>query len=117
MLGGDMFNKFQVGTQAAKHLAQVCNDKSATLVLIKFMYQMNKFNMIVGTPASIAKQSGILIRDFSLGIRALKEFDFVRKYTKREYMVNPDIMFNGDDEKYFVVKHMWDTQTTRGLRG
>ena len=33
-----------------------------------------------------------------------------------EYMLNPDIMFNGNDRQYFIVKHMWDTQTSTGLR-
>jgi len=25
-------------------------------------------------------------------------------------------MFNGNDKQYFIVKHMWDTQTSKGLR-
>jgi hypothetical protein len=111
-----MFNKFQLGTQASKYLAQTCSDKSAMLVLLKMMYRINKYNMVTGTPAQLAEQSGISIRDFNLGIRGLKKFDFVRKFTKREYMINPEVMFNGDDKQYYIVKHMWDTQTTRGLR-
>jgi len=56
------------------------------------------------------------LHDFHRGLRVLKKSDFIRKYTKKEYMLNPDVMFNGNDKQYFIVKHMWDTQTSRGLR-
>jgi hypothetical protein len=73
-------------------------------------------NMVVGTPEKIAQMTGITLRDFSVGVRALKKCDLIRKYTKKEYMLNPDVMFNGNDKQYFIVKHMWDTQTSKGLR-
>ncbi len=111
-----MFNKFQLGTQSASFLASSKLDSIAALVLLKTMCHINKSNMIVGTPKTIAKMSGVTVRDFTLGIRALKSCDLIRKYTKKEYMLNPDIMFNGDDRRYFIIKNMWDNQTTRGLR-
>ena len=86
-------------------------------VLFKRMYQINRVNMVVGTPAKIADEAGITLHDFHRGLRTLKKCDFIRKFTKKEYMLNPDIMFNGNDRQYFIVKHMWDTQTSRGLRG
>lgn len=111
-----MFNKFQLGTQPTTFLANAKLDKSAALVLLKLMCHLNKMNMVVGTPKGISDMSGMTVGDFSTGIRVLKRCDLVRKYTKKEYMLNPDIMFNGDDRQYFIIKHMWDTQTGRGLR-
>lgn len=111
-----MFNKFQLGTQPADFLAKAKLDNVGALVLLKFMYHINKLNMVVGTPKEISRMSGMTIGDFTLGIRALKKCDLIRKFTKKEYMLNPDIMFNGDDRRYYVVKHMWDTQTSKGLR-
>lgn len=111
-----MFNKFLLGTQPANYLAHAKLDTVAALVLLKVMCHINKNNMVVGTPAKISETSGITIGDFTRGMRALKRVDLIRKYTKKEYMLNPDIMFNGDDRKYFIVKHMWDTQTSKGLR-
>jgi DNA-binding MarR family transcriptional regulator len=111
-----MFNKFQLGTQPAEFLAKAKLDSVPALVLLKLMCHINKFNMVVGTPKEISKMSGMTIGDFTVGIRALKKYDLVRKYTKKEYMLNPDIMINGDDKQYYVVKHMWDTQTSTGLR-
>ncbi len=111
-----MFNKLVIGSRAANYIAKTCSDKSTMLVLIKLMYSINRMNIVVGTPKSISASSGITIGDFSSGVRGLKKLDFVRKYTKREYMLNPEVVFNGDDRQFYIVKHMWDTQTSRGLR-
>ena len=111
-----MFNKFQLGTEPANFLAKNNMSSDAALVLLKIMYQINRVNMVVGTPKIICDKSGMTLHDFHRGLRALKKSDFIRKYTKKEYMLNPDIMFNGNDRQYLIVKHMWDTQTSRGLR-
>ena len=111
-----MFNKFQLGTAPATLLANNKLSSDAALVLLKMMYKINRVNMIAGTPKESSTKTGITLGDFSVGIRALKKCDLIRKYTKKEYMLNPDVMFNGNDKQYFIVKHMWDTQTSRGLR-
>lgn len=111
-----MFNKFQLGTQPANFLAKAQLDSVAALVLLKLMCHINKNNIIIGTPKIIANTVGITIGDFTVGIRILKRCDFIRKYTKKEYMLNPDIMFNGNDKQYYSIKYKWDTQTTKGLR-
>ena len=111
-----MFNKFQLGTPSATLLASNKLSSDAALVLLKVMYQINRVNMVVGPPAKIAEAAGITLHDFHRGLRTLKKCDFIRKFTKKEYMLNPDIMFNGNDRQYFIVKHMWDTQTSTGLR-
>ena len=111
-----MFNKLQLGTHPAKLITTNKLPPDAALVLLKLMYKINRVNIVVGTPESIANTTGITLHDFHRGLRTLKKYDFIRKYTKKEYMLNPDIMFNGNDRHYYVVKHMWDTQTSRGLR-
>ena len=111
-----MFNKFQLGTAPATLLANNKLSSDAALVLLKMMYKINRVNMVKGTPATISEAAGITLHDFHRGLRVLKKSDFIRKYTKKEYMLNPDIMFNGNDRQYFIVKHMWDTQTSTGLR-
>ena len=111
-----MFNKFQLGTPPATFLSNNKVSSNAALVLLKMMYKINRVNMVIGTPKTICEKSGMTLYDFSMGIRDLKKCDLIRKYTKKEYMLNPDVMFNGNDKQYFIVKHMWDTQTSRGLR-
>ena len=68
------------------------------------------------SPKEISNKVGLTLGDFSVGIRVLKKCDLIRKFTKKEYMLNPDVMFNGNDKQYFIIKHMWDTQTSKGLR-
>jgi len=111
-----MFNKLQLGTRPAAILSKTKLNKAGALVLLKLMYHINRINIVEGTPEEIAKIAGITLGDFHVGIRSLKQTDFIRKYTKKEYMLNPDIMFNGNDRQYFIVKNMWETQTTRGFR-
>tara|TARA_R110002096_G_scaffold236501_1_gene427208 strand:+ start:1724 stop:2062 length:339 start_codon:yes stop_codon:yes gene_type:complete len=111
-----MFNKLQTGTPEASYINRQLTDKSAALILLKLMQQASRFNIIKGNPKGISQHFGITAGDFHLGIRSLKKMDFVRKYTKHEYMLNPDVSFNGDDKQYFIVKHMWATQTSVGLR-
>ena len=111
-----MFNKFQLGTAPATLLDNNKLSSDAALVLLKMMYKINRVNMVIGTPKTICQKSGMSLHDFHRGLRVLKKSDFIRKYTKKEYMLNPDVMFNGNDKQYFIVKHMWETQTSKGLR-
>lgn len=111
-----MFNKFVVGNKDAQRLASEPVDKTAVLVLMKLMHHINRVNMVQGTPATISAKMGVTLWEFNHGIRELKKLDFVKKYTKWEYMISPNLMFNGDERQYHIVKHMWLTQTTQGLR-
>lgn len=111
-----MFNKLQPTTDMSRQLLSQRLEGTAAIVLVKMQLSVNKFNMVKGTPSILSKQWGMTIREFSLGTRILKKSDFIRKYTKSEYMLNPDLMYNGHEQQYFIVKHMWDMQTTKGLR-
>lgn len=111
-----MFNKLQLQTPQASFIHKQLTNKAAALLLLKFLQEASKINVIKGNPVGLAKHFGIALRDFNLGVRELKKLDFVRKYTKHEYMLNPDISFNGDDKQYYIIKYMWDTQTSKGLR-
>ena len=106
-----MFNKLLTDTEEVKRLRSVPLDNAAGAVLLKLMFCTNRYNLVKGTPAEIVKRIGVSQWDFNHGVRALKKADYVRKYTKQEYMINPRLLFNGDDQHYYVVKHMWDTQT------
>lgn len=77
---------------------------------------MSKINVVHGTPAELARRCSMKILQFNLGVKNLKQLNILRKYTKREYMLNPDYAYNGDDRRYFIIKSIWDKQTTLGLR-
>ena len=111
-----MFHKFQTTTDTAQALATQRVEGPAAMVLLKLMSRMNHSNMVKGTPKELSTYWNLTLGEFTLGIRGLKGLDIIRKYTKQEYMLNPDIMYNGDDQRYYILKVMWDGQTTRGFR-
>ena len=111
-----MWNKTMTNTQSSKYLLQSLSDPRAGLLLIKFSLGINRINVVEGTAKELAKAWGISERNFIYGVKELKRLDIVRKYTKREYMLNPDVTYNGGDKQLYLIKHLWDTQTTRGLR-
>jgi hypothetical protein len=111
-----MFNKLQTGTAESERLVSQRLEGVAAIVLIKLQLTVNRFNMVKGQPAYLSRMWGMTIGEFTLGIRALKRYDMIRKYTKTEYMLNPAIMYNGQESQYYIVKHMWDNQTSRGLK-
>jgi hypothetical protein len=111
-----MFNKIQTDTSESEDLVKSKISGSAAAVLVKFMFSVNKINMVKGTPDILCKQWKITPWEFKCGIKDLKKQNLIRKYTAKEYMLNPDISYNGDDKRYYIIKHMWDKQTSIGLR-
>lgn len=111
-----MFNKLQLDNSISRAAQSPACSGPAVQILHHFVHDMNKVNMVHGSPAELAKQCHMKILQFNLGIKNLKQLNILRKYTKREYMLNPDYAYNGDDKRYFIIKSMWDMQTTSGLR-
>lgn len=111
-----MFNKLQTGSTESKQVLRQRVEGPAAQVLLKMQLAANKFNIIKGTPAQLAKDWALTDWEFRQGMQELKRLDLVRKYTKKEYMINPGVIFNGHDHHEFVVRHMWEQQTIEGIR-
>lgn len=111
-----MFNKLHQDTLETGILRTDKISGPAAIVLVKILFNVNRSNIIQGTPESIARGSHMTSWEFKLGIKDLKQKNIIRKYTAKEYMLNPDVAYNGDDARYHILKHLWDTQTTTGLK-
>ena len=111
-----MFNKLHTDKGIGHALHKQDLGLAAVAVLHYFCFNINKQNIVTGTPETLSKLFNMSLLHINQGIRTLKKVDVIRKYTKQEYMLHPDIAYNGDDKRYWVLKHMWDTQTTSGLR-
>jgi len=111
-----LFNKLKLDTSISRLAHSPACSGPAVQILHYFAYNINKINVVQGTPAELAKLCHMKILQFNLGIKNLKQLNIIRKYTKREYMLNPDYAHNGDDKRYYIIKSMWDHQTTSGLR-
>ncbi len=110
-----MFNKIQTDTPIAKLISSVVLETAAGIILCKFYHTMPRNNLMCGTPEMLAAKLNLSMWEFNIGIRQLKQLDAIRKYSAREYMVNPDLGYNGEEKRYWVLKHLWDTQTKSGL--
>ena len=110
------FNKFITKNSQSKFMHKRFDDKAAALIIIKLWHSMDKYNIVSGTPESLSTEFGITMWDFKAGIKGLKQLGLIRKYSKKEYMISPDSMFNGNEQQYWLIKARWDTQTTQGLR-
>ncbi|MEA2037057.1 MAG: hypothetical protein U9O94_06085 [Nanoarchaeota archaeon] len=91
-------------------------NRSAKLMFINAALCINNQNIIKGTPKELQEKFKINSHSFEVAMQELKRNDLVRKYTKTEYMFNPDYMCWGVTADYKVLNHMWENQTTRGLR-
>ena len=111
-----MYNKYMTDTAESKQVGCSPLDNKAAKVLLKFIWHMNRYGITKGKPNDLAQKMGISKWDFIHGVRALKELNYIRKYTKWEYMINPNIAGNGDDKQRFIVQHMWDEQTIEGSK-
>ena len=111
-----MFNKLSQNTVEADTIRKGKLSGSAAIILLKMLYSTNQNNIMLGNPQTICLETNITEWEFRQGIKSLKKQNIIRKYTAKEYMLNPDVSYNGDDKRYWILKHMWDTQTTTGLK-
>ena len=111
-----MFYKLRLDSKPISLIKHHVVSNRAKLLLINAMFFLNKNNMLVGSPSDLQEKLNLGKNEFELGIKELKIFDLVRKYSKQEYMFNPELLYCGDEKKYAILLHMWEKQTTRGVR-
>lgn len=111
-----MFYKIYLQGAIANLIKKKLLGDHAKLVLFTSLVWLNKQNMIIGSPKALREQLDMSQHSFDLGIQELKNKNIMRKYTKKEYMINPNFVYYGDEQSFHVLKYMWDTQTTKGLR-
>lgn len=111
-----MFNKLQTSTKDSEKIVLNRLEGPGAMVFNKFMFQINRMNIISGTPDQLCSRWKLTTWEFRKGIEELKKNNIIRKYTAKEYMINPDIVYNGDDRQYYIIKTMWDNQTSSGLK-
>ena len=111
-----MFYKLYLDNPAGQVIKNNQINNKAKVLFISAVFHLNKRNMLVGSPKDIQKKLNISKGDFELGIQELKRNNLVRKYSKTEYMINPELTYYGDEKVFYTLKHIWDTQTTIGIR-
>lgn len=102
-------------TYPIKYLMYKFDSLKGALVLLKIMLFIDKVNIVKGTPAELASNWGISLRQFAHGVKELKQLGLVRKYAQSEYMLNPGVNHNSKTDIYHELMDVWENQTSKGL--
>lgn len=111
-----MFMKVNQDTAATKIFQSRKVGRAAKAVFGIALMFIDRNNLLIGAPVNLQNKMGLGKSDFEIGMRDLKNADLVRKYSKQEYMFNPDLVCYGDERNYYILKDKWERQTTAGLR-
>ena len=93
-----------------------CTDVKAYGVFIRLLLVVDNRMLVKGSPGAISKLIAVNVSNFCLAVRELKRMGLVRKYSRWEYMVNPEcreIDSIGDKEQ---LMYMWKKDSISGLR-
>ena len=97
-------------------LFEGCTDIKVYGVFIRLFLATDNRMLIKGSPGVISKLIAVNVSNFCLAVRELKRMGLVRKYSRWEYMINPECkeIDNIRDEEQLM--HMWKRDSTNGLR-
>ena len=97
-------------------LFEGCVDVKAYGVFIRLFLAANNRMLVKGSPEAISKLISVNVSNFCLAVRELKKMGLVRKYSRWEYMINPECKKIDDIRDEEQLMHMWNKDSTDGLR-
>jgi len=97
-------------------LFEGCVDVKAYGVFIRLFLVVDNRMLVKGGPEIVSQLIGVNVSNFCLAVRELKRMGLVRKYSRWEYMVNPECreIDSIRDEKQLM--YMWEKDSISGLR-
>ena len=97
-------------------LFEGCGDVKAYGVFIRLFLAVDNRMLVKGSPGVVSKLIGVNVSNFCLAVRELKRMGLVRKYSRWEYMINPECreIDSIRDEKQLM--YMWEKDSISGLR-
>ena len=105
-----------IKNKVVNKLFQGCADVKAYGVFIRLFLVVDNRMLVKGSPGVVSKLIGVNVSNFCLAVRELKRMGLVRKYSRWEYMVNPECreIDNIRDEEQLM--YMWKKDSISGLR-
>ena len=117
MISDEKFKKLLEHTSTIQKITYDNDCPSGIYLFFKMLLVMNKYNTVLMSPSELGDMFGLSHRAVNKGIRYLKEQDYIRKLGKKEYMINPSIMYTGNagrDYEYMIQR--WVTDASPGVR-
>ncbi|SVB47892.1 uncharacterized protein METZ01_LOCUS200746 [marine metagenome] len=97
-------------------LFEGCTDVKAYGVFIRLFLVVDNRMLIKGSPEGVSKLIGVNVSNFCLAVRELKRMGLVRKYSRWEYMVNPECREIDSIRDEEQLMYMWKKDSISGLR-
>ena len=105
-----------IKNKVVNRLFEGCADIKAYGVFIRLFLVVDSRMLVKGSPKVISKLISVNVRNFCLAVRELKRMGLVRKYSRWEYMINPECKKIDDIRDEEQLMHMWNKDSTNGLR-
>ena len=97
-------------------LFEGCADVKAYGVFIRLFLVVDQRMLVKGSPETVSKLIEVNVSNFCLAVRELKRMGLVRKYSRWEYMVNPECREIDSIKNKEQLMYMWEKDSISGLR-
>ena len=105
-----------IKNKVVNRLFEGCVDIKAYGVFIRLFLAANNRMLVKGSPEVISELIKVNVSNFCLAVRKLKKMGLVRKYSRWEYMINPECREIDNIRDKEQLMHMWVKDSVNGLR-
>ena len=105
-----------IKNKVVNRLFEGCVDIKAYGVFIRLFLAANNRMLVKGSPEVISELIKVNVSNFCLAVRKLKKMGLVRKYSRWEYMINPECREINNIRDKEQLMHMWVKDSVNGLR-
>ena len=105
-----------IKSKVVNRLFEGCTDVKVYGVFIRLFLVVDSRMLVKGSPEVISELIKVNVSNFCLAVRKLKKMGLVRKYSRWEYMINPECREIDNIRDKEQLMHMWNKDSTDGLR-
>ena len=105
-----------IKNKVVSKLFEGCVDIKAYGVFIRLFLVVDNRMLVKGPPEVVSKLIGVNVSNFCLAVRELKRMGLVRKYSRWEYMVNPECREIDSIRDEEQLMYMREKDSISGLR-
>ena len=105
-----------IKNKVVSKLFEGCDDVKSYGVFIRLFLVVDNRMLVKGSPETVSKLIEVNISNFCLAVRELKRMGLVRKYSRWEYMVNPECREIDSIKDKEQLMYMWEKDSISGLR-
>ena len=105
-----------IKNKVVSKLFEGCGDVKAYGVFIRLFLVVDNRMLVKGSPETVSQLIKVNVSNFCLAVRELKRMGLIRKYSRWEYMVNPECREIDSIKDEEQLMYMWEKDSISGLR-